>query len=463
MATPTAADIAEDIKRRYMEKTRQSATHYEEAKKFLPGGETRESTAFKPYPTVMENGQGCYLTDCDGNEYVDFLGNYTSLVHGHCDPDITEAVRTQLKKGSMLGSVSTPLYEHAKLLCERVPSAELVRYTNSGTEAAMWAVRAARAVTKKDMFLKIEGGYHGTFDAAKVSVIPDLNPQGLPKPQLEGLGIPQSVLKDVAVAPFNDLDAVEILLKQHRDKLAAIITEPFLGNVGVIVPKPGYLKGLRELADKYNVLLIFDEVQSLRISTGGMQLLEGVTPDITALGKLIGGGYPVGAFAGSREIMDRFEYDIQNPDAINHSGTFNGNEVTMAAGIASLKKLDQSAIDHINGLGQKLRDDLNDFFRSSALKIQVIGIGSLSNLIYSEKEVANTYDFAMAYIPCIELQSLFHLEMINRGVFTAKRGEFIMSTPMTEEHVDICVEKVRETFAFLAPYIKEKTPHLLQA
>lgn len=457
-----AEKVAENIRNRYQERTCQSAKYYKTAKEHLPGGETREATAFKPYPTFMERGQGFSLFDYDGNEYLDFLGNYTSLVHGHCDPDITAAVSEQLTKGSMLGSVSPHLIEHAKLICQRVPSADMVRYTNSGTEATMWAIRAARAVTGKDKILKIEGGYHGTFDAAKVSVIPDFDPQGLPKPHLEGLGIPQSVLNDVLVAPFNDLEAVDTLLLRNVNQVAAIITEPFLGNVGVIPPEDGYLKGLRELADKHGVLLIFDEVQSFRLSTGGMQLLSGVTPDLCALGKLIGGGYPVGAFAGSKAIMDRFEFNIVNPDTINHSGTFNGNEVSMVAGIASIKKLDQMAIDHINSLGEKLRNEMNEYFQSAGIKCQFLGMGSLSNLAYTDQVINNTFDFVMAYVTCIELQSLFHLELINRGIFSAKRGEFIISTPMSENEIDICTDQIKQTFDVLRPYIEEKTPHLIR-
>jgi len=456
-----AENIVSDVSKRYLEKHRLSKRCHREAKMYLPGGETRESTAFKPYPAFMERGEGFSLYDCDGNVYLDFLGNYTSMVHGHCDPDINAAVTAQLQKGSMLGSVSIHLTEHARILCERLPSVELVRYTNSGTEATMWAIRAARAVTGRDKFLKIEGGYHGTFDAAKVSVVPDLDPKGLPEPHLEGLGVPKSVLGDVLVAPFNDLAAVEEQLELNKGQVSAIIIEPFLGSAGVIPPDDGYLKGLREIADQFGVLLIFDEVQSLRLSTGGMQLLADVTPDICALGKLIGGGYPVGAFAGKRDIMDRFEYDLTNPDSINHSGTFNGNEITMVAGIASMNKLDQAAIDHINLLGESLRNEMNSYFQASGIKCLLSGIGSLSNIIYADKQPKNTFEVAMSYLPCMELQSLFHLELINRGIFSAKRGEFIISTPMTEKEIQTCIETIKQTFEYLRPYIEEKTPHLL--
>lgn len=453
--------VINDIEARYLERTKKSKKHFEQAREYMPGGETRESISYKPYTTCMEKGQGFHLWDVDGNEYIDFVGNYTSLVHGHCDPDIMDAVRTQIEKGCALSSTSPLQLEHAKILCERTPSVDMVRYANSGTEATTWAIRAARAVTGKDMVLKFEGCYHGTQDTAKVSVVPDLAPEGLPQAHVEGLGIPKSVLSDVVVAPFNDLDAAEAQLKAHKDNLACIITEPFLASLGVISPKPGYLQGLRDLADKYGVLLVFDEVQSFRQTTGGYQLYEDVYPDLTAFGKLIGGGYPVGAFGASKELMDRFDYDPSNPDAINHSGTFNGNEVTMAAGIASMKKFDEKAVDHINSLGARLREGGNDVFKSLGIKCQLNGTGSLTNIIYSDAEVSNAFTFAMTYIGCMELQKWVHLELMNRGIYTAKRGEFIISTPMSEQEIDKGIEGLKETFEFLKPYIEENAAHLM--
>ncbi len=451
----------QDVEARYLERTKKSREYYLEAKEYMPGGETRESISYKPYTTYMEKGQGFRLWDADGNEYVDFVGNYTSLVHGHCDPDIMAAVRAQIEKGCALSSTSHLQLEHAKILCERTPSVDMVRYANSGTEATMWAIRAARAITGKDKILKFEGCYHGTHDAAKVSVVPDFAPGELPEAHVEGLGIPKSVLNDVVVAPFNNLDAAEKVLKKHQGEIAAIITEPFLASLGVIPPMPGYLQGLRELADKYDVLLIFDEVQSFRQSTGGFQQYEGVYPDLTALGKFIGGGFPVGAFGGSKELMDRFDYDPSNPDAINHSGTFNGNEVTMAAGIASMKKYDEKMVNHINSLGARMREGGNDVFKSLGIKCQLLGIGSLNNIIYTDQEISNAYDFAMSYIGCMELQKWVHLELMNRGIYTAKRGEFIISTPMSETEVDRGIRGLKETFEFLKPYIEETTAHLV--
>lgn len=458
----SAEEIKSEIEKNYRKKTRRSEALYAKARAAMPGGNTRQSIVFKPYPLFLERGQGCFLYDRDGNEYVDFLGNYTSLVHGHCDPDITAAVIKQLGRGTILGCLAEKQIIHAEMLKDRIPSVEMVRYTNSGTEATMFAIRTARAVTRKDKILKFEGGYHGTHDAAKVSMIPDFEADGAPKPKLEGLGVPQGILNDVIVAPFNDLEITEMLLKKHCRDTACVVVEPFLGSMGIIGAKPGFLKGLREMADRYGVLLIFDEVQSFRMSTGGMQLMENVLPDITALGKVIGGGFPVGAFGGSEEIMGRYGKDFLDPDAVTHSGTFNGNEVTMTAGIVAMEKLDAPSIDHINGLGRTFRDDLNRYFDSTGLKCCVQGVGSLSSLTYAEKEARNALEYISALLPCMELQRLLHLELLNQGIFAVSRGEFVISTPMTTREIKTCVDRVREAFEFLLPYIKERIPQLLR-
>jgi len=453
--------VTRDIEGRFREKTPKAGKLHERALRFMPGGETRESTSYEPYTAYMDRGKGCYLWDIDGNEYIDFVGNYTSLIHGHCDPDIQEAVRTQIEKGCALSSTSVLQIEHAQILCDRVPSVESVRYANSGTEAAMWALRLARAFTGKDMFLKFEGCYHGTHDAAKISVIPDFEPDPLPKPQLQGKGIPKSVLQDVVVAPFNDLEVTEAQLKKHGGKIGCIIIEPFLGNLGAIAPKPGFLQGVRDLADRYDALLVYDEVQSIRQTTGGFQQYAGVYPDITALGKFIGGGYPVGAFGGRKDIMALVNSYDDSIKSVNHTGTFNGNEVTMAAGIASMKKYDEVAADHINRLGAYLRNAGNRTFEDLGIKCRLSGTGSLSFITYTDTEVSNATDFIVALVQAEELQKLVHLDLINRGIFTAKRGEFVISTPMTKKEVETGILALRETFEYLKPYIEENAAHLI--
>jgi glutamate-1-semialdehyde 2,1-aminomutase len=460
---PVAERIKQDIQARYLARTRRSKLQHDRAKTALPGGETREAVSYKPYPTFMDHGRGCYLWDVDGNEYVDFLGNYTSLVHGHCDPDINAAVQLQMEKGTVLGSPVTSQAEHAEMIRARIPSVDMVRYTNSGTEATMWAIKAARAISGKDMILKTEGGYHGSHDDAKVSLIPDLAQSGgIPAPTISGHGVVRNVLDNVVATPFNNLDVMEQVLKRHRDQLAGILIEPVLASLGVVLPKLGYLQGVRELSTQYGVHLIFDEVQTFRLSLGGMQLLEDVQPDITALGKLIGGGYAVGAFGGSVEIMDRFEFNEADPESIHHSGTFNGNDITMVAGIAAMKKYDQSAIDRLNALGEGFGRGMNEAFQKVGIRGQLTGMSSMWNVHFRDGDIATALDFVTGLIPCMELQRLLHLELLNRGIFAAKRGFFVLSTPMTEAEIERCVGQFTGALELLRPYVAEAIPQLVQ-
>jgi glutamate-1-semialdehyde 2,1-aminomutase len=446
-------NVKKDIESRYIERTSKSQKYYTEARKYLPGGETRESTFFKPHPLYMERGKGSKLYDYDGNEYIDFVGNYTTLIHGHCDPDVTRAVATQLELGTVLAAPDPSQTELGKLIVDRLPSADLVRFTNSGTEATHWAIRAARAFTKRDMFLKMDGGYNGSHDAVEINIIPDLNPQELPEPKIAGLGIPQSVLNDIALSYYGDLDSAEAQLKKHRGKIAAVILEPMLGSLGMIIPTKEYLQEMRELTKKYDTLLIFDEVMTFRLGAGGLQEHFGVTPDITALGKVIGGGFPVGGFAGRQDIMDMFEYDPVDPESVNHSGTFNGNNMTMVAGVATLKKFDKKAVKYTNGLGNKLRVGIDETFKSLRMKGQATGFGSLVQIHFTDNELKNAYDYVMGILPNMEVQKLFHLELLNRGIFTAKRGFFATCTPMTESEIDTCLEEVKETLEVLKPLV----------
>ncbi|MBW2093040.1 MAG: aminotransferase class III-fold pyridoxal phosphate-dependent enzyme, partial [Deltaproteobacteria bacterium] len=303
MKSKGAERIERDILNRFAKRTKQAKKHDMRAKKRLPGGETRNASYYMPYTAYMERGKGCYLYDCDGNRYIDFLNNYTSLIHGHAHPDIVKAAQAQLKKGTVLCSPAVVTYQHAEYLCKRIPGMDMVRYCNSGTEATLFTIRAARAFTQKDTIIKMDGGYHGSHDLVEVNIRPGTMSRGMPKKHLEGPGIPKSILRDVLVTPFNNLDALETLLKQHKGKVAAVIMEPMIGSLGMIPPKPGYLKGVRKLCDRYKVLLIFDEVITFRLGTGGLQAISGVEPDLTALAKIIGGGFPVGAFGGKKEIM----------------------------------------------------------------------------------------------------------------------------------------------------------------
>ena len=453
-----------DIEERYRQKTTKSAQLNAKAKHRLPGGDTRTATFYQPYPANMVRGRGCRLYDADGNEYIDMLNNYTSLIHGHAHPGVIEAARAQLENGSVFGSATEIQYVHAEHLCERVPSLDQVRYGNSGTEGTLFAMRAARAFTGKEMFIKMDGGYHGSHDFIEVNVFPGSGTEpgaaGLPARHVEP-GAPISVLNDILVVPFNDLDAVEILLKKYEDKIAAVILEPMLGALGMVAPQDGYLKGLRELTESYGVLLIFDEVITFRIITGGIQKSDDVTPDLTALGKIIGGGFPVGAFGGRKDIMALF--DPNQPNAVFHSGTFNGTDIIMAAGLATLELYDQDAVDRINALGEKLRNGVTQAFKNAGMAGQATGRGSLAQIHWRLSEINNAMDSVEGFFRAGDLPRYLHLELMNRSYYSAPRGMLVISTPMDEAVIDGFLQAFAEALEVLKPYVADKAPHLLVA
>jgi glutamate-1-semialdehyde 2,1-aminomutase len=456
MAEKVQHPVAVEIIKRYVQRTVQSQAQDARAKARLPGGDTRAATYFAPYPAYMESGHGCYLQDVDGNAYLDLLNNYTSLIHGHAHPEIAAAARAQLEKGTVFGAAGEIQFQHAEHLCSRITAMDQVRYCNSGTEATLFAIRAARGYTGRDIFIKMDGGYHGCHDAVEVNIFSA--PEGSPAKHI-GPGVPRSVLEDVLVVPFNDLDAVERTLKTNTDKVAAVLVEPLMGAAGVIYPQSGYLKGLRTLADKYDVLLIFDEVMTFRLSTGGLQEIEGVQPDLTTLAKIIGGGLPIGAFGGRKDIMARFDPFHEEP--IFHSGTFNGNNITLAAGMAAMTLYDQTAVARLNQLGDMLRDGFTAALQDAGLKGCVSGLGSLLQLHWQERKPANAADSMVGMTHAGELPRLVHLEMMNHGVYTAGRGMVALSTPMTDGDIDKAVAAFRDTLNTLKPYIAGEIPDLL--
>jgi glutamate-1-semialdehyde 2,1-aminomutase len=354
-----AAQKAEQlVTDRFVAKTKRSREYHQAALTRFPAGVTRNLTYFEPYPIFMERGAGCCLYDYDGNEYLDYVNDYSAILHGHNDPDILAAAHAQLEKGTILTAPSHLQLELAELLCERTPSMELIRFANSGTEATFYALRLARAFTGKQMYMKMVGGFHGSHDAVEVDADPELLAQGILKPRIENPGIPANVVDNVVLAHFNDLESAEAGLRQYEGQVGAIMIEPVLGTAGVIPPIEGYLEGLRELADRHDALLIFDEIVSYRFSVGGYQEIAGVTPDLTALGKIIGGGFAIGAFGGRRRIMEQLDPRLPAEVCVPHSGTFTGANV----GIAAMRKYDAPAVERLNGLGGRLRDGLNAIY-----------------------------------------------------------------------------------------------------
>ena len=403
--------------------TPRSAAHDRAAVASLAGGTTRTSVFFEPYPPVAVRGEGCWIEDLDGNRRIDFLNNYTSLILGHAHPRIVAAVTEQTRRGSAFAAPSENELRLAQLICARVPSVERLRFANSGTEATLFAMRLARAFTRRDTILVAEGGYHGTHDYAAATT---------------SAGIPDAVRGTVASAPFNDIDAFARRVREIGANLAAILVEPVLGAAGVVPPRDGFLQGLRELATANGSLLVFDEVISLRVAPGGAQELYGVRPDLTTMAKIIGGGFPVAAFGGRADVMALLDPRGSGP-AIPQGGTFNGNPVGTAAGIATLEELTPAVYATLGELGEAVRQRLRDVFRRQGVAAQVTGVGSLFNLHFTEEEVV---DSRTARRGATEQARAVMLELLNEGIYLAPRGMGCISTPMTTAEVDALVEAV---------------------
>jgi len=434
----------------YRKRTPKSGEAYEEACKVIAGGETRSIAYFYPYPFTMEKGHDCKIYDLDGNEYIDFISNYTSLIHGHAHPDITKAIAEAAAKGTASPVGIPEQVKLAKIICARVPGVDKVRFCNSGTEATMFAIRVAKAFKKRDGIIKMLGAYHGTHDIVEFSVDPKIDSDDSGeelKPIPDQPGVALSVGKDVYIAPFNNLQAVEDILQKHAKNIACIIVEPFLGT-GLIPAKPGYLQGLRAIADKYDVLLIIDEVQGLRLSTGGAQKKYNVTADISSFGKIIGGGLPVGAFGGREEIMCVFDHN--NPNLMSQSGTFNGNRPTMAAGIVAMNLLTAEKIAYLDELAKRLEDGFMAAIRAKNLPMSTTRDGSLLN-IHLSREVPTCY--ATAYKGHNEVSKLWYLTMVNQGVFPAPRGMFVTSTAMSGKEIDETIAVFTESLDVIAPFL----------
>ena len=458
MSTKHSQDAANLITKTFRQRTHGSGEWDKRAKEYMPGGDTRAASYYTPYPAYMTRGEGCFLYDYDENQYIDFLNNYTSLIHGHAHPPTVSAIQEQAARGTVLGSAAEVTVEHAEILCSRVPSLESVRYCNSGTEATLLAMRAARAFTGRDIIIKMDGGYHGSHDYVQLNMQPDTTEEGLPSPKLSSRGVPEATLAGMLVAPFNDLDALRDMLRARSDEIAGIILEPALGAGGGVEPEPGYLQGVRQLADEFDVLLIFDEIMTFRQDVGGFQATIGVTPDLTSIAKFIGGGLPLAAFGGRQEIMAPF--DPTHPTTIPHNGTFNGNNITMAAGLATMKEYEADQVARVNELGQRLRNGLNAAFQAAGVGIRAVGSGSIIRIHWSDGKIRDARDAVAAQEKAQELPGLLHLEMMNRGIFSAPRCQYAISTPMSEREVDVAVDVMGQSLEVVMPYVQENTPHL---
>ncbi|HDR15175.1 MAG TPA: aspartate aminotransferase family protein, partial [Desulfobacteraceae bacterium] len=378
-----------DIIDEYKSCTPLSSTYSEQARKYLPGGATRTLSFFQPYPPYIDKGHGSKIIDVDGNERIDFFNNATSLILGHAYPSVVKAVTDQVIKGTAFHAPTLLEVDLAKILCERIPSVQKIRFANSGTEAVMFALMAAKVYTGKSKIGKFEGGYHGSCEHMCVSIHPDLKLAGsdeFPCAVPESSAISENILSEVVVMPYNNIDAVEKIIKKEKDDLACIIVEPMLGAGGIIPARKGFLNDLWQITKDNEILLIFDEVQTFRNSSGGAQKLCGVTPDLTALGKIIGGGFPVGAIGGKKEIMDVFDSSAGKAK-LPHGGTFNGNPITMAAGIATLQELSSREYEKLEFLGDILRSNLTQLIEKYNFKACVTGELSFFRIHFTRDEI----------------------------------------------------------------------------
>jgi glutamate-1-semialdehyde 2,1-aminomutase len=410
------AEAAASAASRYSAANPRSLEQMNRASCGLPGGNTRVVLHFDPFPLTIARAEGAWVHDVDGHGYRDFINEFTAGVYGHSDPTILAALRDALKDGLGFGGPNRWEAELAEAVCARFPSIDRVRFCNSGTEANLLAVQFARRLTGRARFLAFEGGYHGAV-LSYLSSMSDLNVEG------------------AILARFNDLPSVRATLERHGDDIAAVILEPMLGSGGGLPADPEFLAGVRAEASRCGAVLIFDEVQTSRLAPGGLQTEYGVRPDLTTLGKYLGGGLSIGAIGGRAELIDRF--DPRRPDRIGHGGTFNNNTLSMVAGLAGLTKvLTLRALNEMNARGKRLRHDLQAAASVRGVPLSVTGIGSIMTLHFQSQAPRRPAEIRTPAL----WRKLMHLEMLLRGFYVSRRGSLCLSLVTTD---DDCGQLVR--------------------
>lgn len=426
-----------------------SAALFERANHVLPGGNSRLTVQQAPYPLYAVKAAGCRVADADGVERVDFVNNQTTLIHGHCHPEIVAAAQRQAATLACAALPTEPEIGLAETICGRVESVERIRFTNSGTEAVMQAIRAARAFTERPVIAKCEHCYHGSYDAAEISLSAAPESWGDPDPvaRPHARGTPQGVLDDVVVLQFNDVEGVERQLAPVADRLAAIIVDPMPSVLSMMSATTNFLAALRAMADRAGALLISDEVISFRLARGGAQDYYGYRADLTTFGKTIGGGFPIGGVGGRADVMAMFDARAGQPP-VPHGGTFNANPVSMAAGQAAMDLLTRERLEALNALGAAAQARLRDVIAQSGRPAQVVGGGSLWTVCLHDRPLRLGRD---AYRSPAEKRR--HDEMLrfflNRGVITTGMGLGALSTVTggaeVELYADALAAFLRET------------------
>ncbi len=415
---------------------------FERAQLFIPGGVNSPVRAFRSVggtPLFFKSAKGSILTDVDGKNYIDYIGSWGPMILGHCHKPIIETLKKATENTTSFGAPTELEADIAELICEMVPAVEKVRMTNSGTEACMSAIRVARGYTNKEKFIKFEGNYHGHADAFLIKTGSGAITLGIPNSP----GVTKGTAQDTLLAPYNDLSAVKKIIEDNPNQIAAIILEPVAGNMGCIPPKKGFLEGLRSLCDEHHIILIFDEVMTgFRISKGGASEYYGVTPDMVTLGKIIGGGLPVGAFGGKKEIMDM----VAPIGPVYQAGTLSGNPIAMGCGYTLLKELNEN--QHIYSLLEEntayFEKELRRVFDNKNLRYTINRVGSMISFHFDIDEVNNFDDACNANADLFK--SLFH-GVLKRGVYFAPSAfeSLFLSTTHTKELLDNTIVAIEET------------------
>lgn len=420
-----------------------SAALYQRALQVMPGGCSRNTVLREPHPLYAAYGKGCYVTDVEGVERIDFANNMASLIHGHAHPEIIDAVAEQLQRGTAFTLATEAEVRYAEDMCNRVAGFENIRFVNSGTEAVMSALKASRAFTGRPKIAKVEGAYHGLYDFAEVSQTASPSNWGdaeSPTSVPVSFGTPQSTLNDVVVIPFNDAKRAIAILDKHASELACVLVDPVPHRIGMIPAESDYIDALRKWTSANGTLLVFDEVISFRCRYGGAQDYFDTCPDITAMGKLIGGGFPVGALAGRREVMSVMDPHAK-PVLFPHSGTFSANPVTMTAGRIAMKLYDAEAVASLNRLGEAARSQISEAIDLAGIRACVTGAGSMFRILM--KSTPPT-DFRSAFVGPDESERMkvFLDHVINNGVLLIATCTGMLSTAMSQKEIDVMSDVV---------------------
>ncbi|TPH12502.1 aspartate aminotransferase family protein [Litorilituus lipolyticus] len=425
---------------------------FEQALQVLPGGVSRNTIFRKPHPFYAEKGEGCYVTDIEGVSRIDFANNMASLIHGHAYPAIVNAVSEQLTKGSCFTMATESEVNYAQLLCDRVPSFDKIRFVNSGTEAVMAMLKASRAYTGKAKIAKVEGAYHGAYDYAEVSQTANPSNWGdIDKPSSipVAVGTPEKALDDVVVIPFNDIERAINILNQHKEDIACILVDLLPHRVGLIPADNDFINALYQWTRDNQSLLVFDEVITFRTNFAGAQQNYDVKPDLTAMGKVIGGGFPAGALAGSDDVMKVLD-PTQEKVLLPHSGTFSANPITMTAGYAAMKDFDQAAVTKLNDLAKYAKEQINQAIAEVGINACVTGAGSMFR-IHLKATPPNNY--REAYISKQESLLINKLldHLFDNGIMMINTCSATLSTAMGKKEIDSLVASLKDGFEMLKP------------